>query len=99
MLFKSCKGARHLGHGDQWELNPKQELGVHMWRSELLYSKEEKTYNASTGNTNARLIKLLLNSARQIWADLLFKGKIFNCLLILTSTGDPRSTYQAPRIR
>lgn len=70
-----------------------------MWRSELSDSNQEKTYNASTGNTNARLIKLLLNSsARQIWADLLFKGKIFNYLLILTFTGDPRSTYQASRI-
>jgi len=53
----------------------------------------------SSGNINTRLINLLLNSsARQIWADLLFKGKISNYLLILTSTGDPRSTYQAPRI-
>lgn len=34
---------------------------------------------------------LLLNSfARQIWVDLLFKGKIFNYLLILTCIGDPR---------
>lgn len=70
-----------------------------MWRSELSDSNQEKNYNASTGNTNASLIKLLLNSsARQIWADLLFKGKIFNYLLILTFTGDPRSMYQAPRI-
>lgn len=99
VLFWSCKGAHHLGHGNQWELSPKQELGVHKWRRELLYSNQERTYNASSGNTNARLIKLLLNSsARQIWADLLFKGKIFSYLLILTSTGDPRSTYQAPRI-
>lgn len=81
-----------FGHGNQWEVSPKQELGAHMWRSELWYSKQEKTCNASTGNINTKLIKLLLNSsARQIWADLLFKGKIFNYLLILTSTGDPRS--------
>lgn len=99
VLLESCKGARHLGHGNQWELSPKQELGAHMWRSELWYSNQEKTCNTSTGNINTRLIKLLLNSsARQIWADLLFKGKVFNYLLILTSTGDPRSTYQASRI-
>lgn len=86
-------------HGNQWELSPKQELGAHKWRLRLSYSNQERTYNASSGNTNARLIKLLLNSsARQIRADLLFKGKIFNYLLILTSTGDPRSMYQAPRI-
>lgn len=72
---------------------------MHKWRWELLYSNQERTYDASTGNSNARLIKLLLNtSARQIWTDLLFKEKVFSYLLILTSTGDPRSTYQAPRI-
>lgn len=97
--WKCCKGAHRLGHGNKWKLSPKQELGAHMWRSELWYSNQEKKCNASTGNTNTRLIKLLLNSfARQIWADLLFKGKIFNYLLILMSTGDPRSTYWAPRI-
>lgn len=71
---------------------------MHKWRWELSYSNQERTYNASSGNTNARLIKLLLNSsARQIWADLLFKEKIFNYLLILTSIGDPRSTLSGPK--
>lgn len=94
-----CKGAHHLGHGNQWELSPKQEFGAHKWRSELSYSNQERSNNAYTGNTNARLIEPIFNSsARQIWADLLFKGKIFNYLLILTFTGDPRSTYWAPRI-
>lgn len=97
--WKCCKGAHHLDHGNQWKLSPKQELGAHTWKSDLWYSNQEKTCNASTGNTNKRLIKLLLNSfARQIWTDLLFKGKIFNYLLILMSTGDPKSTYQAPMI-
>lgn len=80
VLLKSCKGAHHHGYRNQWELSPKlSEIGAHTW-----YSNQEKTCNTSTGNTNTRLIMLMLNSfARQIWVDLPYKRKIFNYLLIL----------------